>query len=177
MTSGLYQLDDVTPETPDSGEYWIAPGAAVIGKVRLAAGASVWFNAALRGDNEWITLGEGSNIQENAVLHTDPGCPLTIGANVTVGHGAIVHGCTIEDGVLIGMGATILNRAVIGAGSLVAANALVPEGRTYPPRSLILGAPAKPARDLTDEEVARNLEAAVRYRANAARFKSGLRPV
>ena len=125
----LFSLEEIEPKLPDNGDYWVAPGAMVIGKVTLKAGASIWFNAVLRGDNELIEIGEGSNVQENCVLHTDPGFPISVGPNCTIGHKAILHGCQIGEGSLIGMGATVLNGAKIGAGCLIGAGALVTEGK------------------------------------------------
>lgn len=142
---------------------WIAPNASVIGKVRLAADANVWFGAVLRGDIDEIVLGERSNLQDNAVIHTEAGSPTIIGADVSIGHGAVVHGCTVEDGCLIGMNATVLNGAVVGASSLVAAGAVVLEGTVIPPRSLVAGVPAKVRRELSDEEVAGLLGNSARY--------------
>ena len=168
----LYSLDGQTPEVHP--EAWVAPSAQVIGKVRIMAGASIWFGAVLRGDNEWIEIGPGSNVQDNAVAHTDPGFPLTIGANCTVGHAAIVHGCTIEDGALVGMAATVLNGARIGAGSLIGAGAVVTERKEFPARSLVLGAPGKVVRELDDNGAAGLLETAAGYRARIARFRTGL---
>ncbi|MEO1293001.1 MAG: gamma carbonic anhydrase family protein, partial [Pseudomonadota bacterium] len=127
--AGVYSLDGVSPVIEEG--VWIAPGARVMGNVTLRRGASVWFNAVLRGDNEPIEIGPGSNVQDNAVIHTDPGCPVRVGADCTIGHSAILHGCTIEDGALVGMGATVLNRSVIGARSLVGANALVTESKEF----------------------------------------------
>ncbi|MEL7459562.1 MAG: gamma carbonic anhydrase family protein [Pseudomonadota bacterium] len=173
----LYTLDGVTPEVPDDGDYWIAPGAYVIGNVRLGPGVGIWFGAALRGDNELIDVGAGTNIQENTVCHTDPGFPLTIGENCTIGHKAMLHGCTIGDGALIGMGATVLNGAVIGEGALIGAGALVTEGKVIAPRTLVVGAPAKPVRELDDAAVAGLLASAAHYRANMRRFRAGLAPV
>ena len=171
----IYALDGVAPDiAPDA---WVAPDANLIGKVFLMAGASVWFGSTLRGDNEAITLGAGSNIQENCVLHTDMGFPLTIGTNCTIGHKAMLHGCTIEDGSLIGMGATVLNGAVIGAGSLIGAGALITEGKHIPPGSLVMGAPGKVVRQLDASAQAALLVAAQHYVQNAARFRKGLRPV
>jgi carbonic anhydrase/acetyltransferase-like protein (isoleucine patch superfamily) len=137
----------------ESAAAYVAPGAALIGAVRLGEGSSVWFNAVLRADNEPITLGAGSNLQDLVACHVDAGFPLTIGTGVSVGHSAVLHGCTIEDEVLVGMHATIMNGAVIGTGSLVAAGALVTEGVVVPPRSLVAGVPAKVRRELTDTEV------------------------
>lgn len=133
---------------------WLARTASLIGKVRVDAGASVWFGAVLRGDIDEIVLGPGSNLQDNVVVHTEAGSPAVVGANVSVGHGAVVHGCTIEDGCLIGMNATVLTDAVVGRDSLVAAGAVVLEGAVIPPRSLVAGVPGKVRRELTDDEVA-----------------------
>ncbi|MEL6643644.1 MAG: gamma carbonic anhydrase family protein [Pseudomonadota bacterium] len=170
----LYALDGVRPVVPTDGDYWVAPDANVVGDVHLAFGASVWFGATLRGDNEAIVVGAGSNIQENSVLHTDMGYPLTIGQNCTIGHKAILHGCTIADQSLIGMGATILNGARIGKMCLVGACALVTEGKEIPDGSLVVGAPAKVVRPLTDAEIAGLLKSAEGYQANMRRFRSGL---
>ena len=137
----IYELDGKSPQLPE--EYWIAPSAEVIGDVTIARDVSIWFQAVLRGDNEPMKIGVGSNIQEHAMLHSDPGFPLTIGRDVTVGHRAIVHGCEIEDGCLIGMGAIILNGAKIGKNSLIGAGALVGEGKVIPEGSLVLGVPGK----------------------------------
>jgi len=171
----IYALDAIAPDIhPDA---WIAPGAQVIGKVRIAAGASVWFGAVLRGDNEWITLGPGSNVQENAVLHTDIGYPLTIGADCTVGHLAMLHGCSIADGSLVGMAATVLNGAQIGSGCLIGAQALVTESKVIPDGSLVMGAPARVVRALDGDGVARLRASAAGYQANARRFRAGLQEV
>ena len=170
----LYALDGAAPKVPADGDFWVAPGAALIGRVVLQAGASVWFNAVLRGDNEPIVVGEGSNVQDGCVCHTDPGAPLTIGPGCTIGHMAILHGCTIGAGSLVGMAATVLNGAVVGHGSLVGAGALVTEGREIPPGVLAVGRPARAVRALTDEERAGLARSAVRYRANMARFRAGL---
>jgi carbonic anhydrase/acetyltransferase-like protein (isoleucine patch superfamily) len=169
----IYALDGVMPEIhPDS---WIAPGAHVMGKVRIGAGASVWFGAVLRGDNEWITVGEDTNVQENSVLHTDWGYPLAIGARCTIGHKAMLHGCTIAAGSLIGMGATVLNGAQVGAGCLIGACALVTEGKVIPDGSLVMGAPGKVVRSLDDNGRARLLQSAAGYAENARRFRDGLK--
>jgi carbonic anhydrase/acetyltransferase-like protein (isoleucine patch superfamily) len=149
----LYALDDWRPELPPEGEYWIAPDATLIGRVRLAKGASIWFGSVLRGDNDWISIGEHTNIQDLCVLHTDPGIPLTLGANVSVGHGAVIHGAIVGDNTIIGMGATLLNRSRIGKNSIVGANALIPEGKEFPDNSLIVGVPGKRLRDITDADV------------------------
>lgn len=147
---------EISGHTPEIDEIaWIAPNATVIGRVRLAAEVSIWYGAVLRGDVEAISVGARSNIQDGCVLHADPGFPLTIGAGVTVGHNAILHGCTVGDDVLVGMGATVLNGAVIGAGSLIAANALIPEGAQIPPGSLVAGVPGKVRRELSAAELDR----------------------
>lgn len=169
-----YALDGITPDLPASGDVWIAPGAHVIGAVTLGEAASVWFGATLRGDNERISVGDGSNIQENSVLHTDMGFPLTIGPDCTVGHKAILHGCTIGAGSLVGMGATVLNGARIGRNCLVGAGALVTEGKEIPDGVLVVGAPAKVVRDLTADQVAGLAASAERYRAAMRRFRNGL---
>lgn len=170
----LYSLDGTRPETPVAGEWWLAPDAHVIGRVRLAAGVGIWFGAVLRGDNEWITIGEGSNIQEGCVLHTDMGYPLTVGANCTIGHRAILHGCTIGENSLIGMGATVLNGAKIGRNSLVGANALVTEGKEFPDNSLIVGSPARAVRKL-DEPAAGGITASAQaYVRRWQQFAAGL---
>jgi carbonic anhydrase/acetyltransferase-like protein (isoleucine patch superfamily) len=168
----IYELDGIRPQIDPTA--WVAPTAVLIGNVIVEAGANIWFGAVLRGDNEAITVGAGSNVQENAVLHTDMGFPLTIGANCTIGHKAMLHGCTIEAGSLIGMGATLLNGAKIGAASLVGACALVTEGKEIAPGSLVMGAPAKVVRELDAAAQARLLKSAEGYRANAARFANGM---
>ena len=169
----LYQLGDRQPQLADS--VWLADSAHIIGDVRLAADVSIWFNAVLRGDNEPIVLGEGSNVQDGCVLHTDPGAPLTVGKRVTVGHKAILHGCTVGDESLIGMGAVILNGAVIGRNCLVGAGALVTEGKIFPDGSLIVGSPAKAVRQLTSEQIEKMRLNAKRYCDNAKRYQAGLR--
>lgn len=168
----IYELDGIRPQIDPTA--WVAPTAVLIGNVIVGPRANIWFGAVLRGDNEPIVVGEGSNIQENSVLHTDMGFPLTIGANCTIGHKAMLHGCTIEAGSLIGMGATLLNGAKIGAGSLVGACALVTEGKEIPPGSLVMGAPAKVVRELDAAAQARLLKSAEGYQANAARFARGM---
>lgn len=173
----LYALDGQRPTLPESGDYWVAPGAHVIGRVVLAEGVSIWFGCTLRGDNEPLVIGEGSNIQENCVLHTDIGYPLTIGAHCTIGHKAMLHGCTIGEGALIGMGATVLNGAVIGKGCLIGAGALVTEGKIIPDGSLVMGSPGRVVRQLDADAQAKLLASAAGYRANMNRFKSGLQPL
>ncbi len=173
----LYAIDGISPELPPEGQYWIAPNAVLIGRVRLLKNASVWFGAVLRGDNDWITIGENSNVQDNSVIHTDPGLPVTLGSNVTVGHKVILHSTTVGDNSLIGMGATLLNRSKIGAHCVVGANSLVAEGKEYPDGSLIVGAPARLVRALTDEQKQRLQLSADVYVANADRFRKSLTPV
>ncbi len=169
----IYSLDGITPEI--DADAWVAPGAHVMGRVRLGAGVGIWFGTAIRGDNEWIEVGEATNIQENCVLHTDMGYPLRIGANCTIGHKAMLHGCTIGEGSLIGMGATVLNGAKIGRGCLIGACALITEGKEIPDGSLVMGSPGKVVRQLDEAAQARLLKSAESYRANAARFRAGLR--
>lgn len=171
----IYQYGEHRPRIEASA--WVAPGAQLIGQVALEEHASVWFGAVLRGDNELIHIGARSNVQENAVLHTDAGVFLTVGENVTIGHQAMLHGCTIGDGTLIGIQAIILNRAVIGRNSLVAAGAVVTEDKQFPDGALILGAPAKVARMLTDEEKATLMHAAEHYVQRKERFRQELRPI
>lgn len=151
---------------------FVARGAQVIGDVTLAPGSSVWFNAVLRGDTERIIVGEGSNIQDGTVVHADPGFPCTIGRNVIVGHGAILHGCEIGDGCLIGMGAIILNGAKLGEGCIVAAGSVVPEVKEFPPRSLLMGVPAAVRRTVTDEELASTLAGSAHYRERASIYRA-----
>ena len=170
----IYSLDGITPQIDPSA--WVAPDANLIGRVVLRAGASVWFGATLRGDNEEILVGQGSNVQENCVLHTDMGYPLVIGTDCTIGHKAMLHGCTIGDGSLVGMGATILNGARIGRGCLIGAGALITEGKEIPDGSLVMGSPGKVVRMLDAEGQARLLKSAAGYRANALRFRAGMRP-
>ena len=147
----IYELDGQAPEFPADGQYWIAETAVLIGRVRLRSHASVWFGAVLRGDNEWIELGERSQIQDNATLHTDPGFPMTIGSNCVIGHKVMLHGCTIGDNSLVGLGAIMLNGSKLGANCLVGAGALITEGKTFPDNSLIVGSPARVVRTLDDK--------------------------
>ncbi|MDQ0509249.1 gamma carbonic anhydrase family protein [Ancylobacter amanitiformis] len=170
----IYALDGIAPELPAPGRYWIAPSAEVIGHVQLGDEASVWFGATIRGDNERIALGARVNIQELCVLHADPGFPLTIGEDCTIGHRAILHGCTIGANSLIGMGATLLNGARIGRNCLVGAGALVTEGKEFPDNSLIVGAPAKAIRTLDDAMATRIHGTAAHYVRNWRRFAEGL---
>ena len=170
-----YRLGDARVEAhPDS---WIAPDASLIGKVRLDADASVWFGAVLRGDNELIHIGEGSNVQDGSVLHTDMGWPLTLGEDVSIGHQVMLHGCTVGDGSLIGIHAVVMNGARIGRNCLVGAGAIVTEGKEFPDNSLIVGAPAKLVRELTPEQAARMRAGAAHYIDNAQRHRSGLKRV
>jgi carbonic anhydrase/acetyltransferase-like protein (isoleucine patch superfamily) len=168
----IYALDGAVPEIAD--DCFIAPDAVLIGKVRLKPRVSVWFGAVLRGDNEWITVGEDSNIQDHSVIHADPGEPVLIGQGVTVGHRVIVHSAEVGDGALIGMGAILLNRARIGARSLVGAGSLVTEGKRFEDGKMILGAPARVMRDLAPEEIAGLARSAAIYVANARRYTRGL---
>jgi len=171
----IYQLDDDIPRIADTA--WVADSAQVIGRVELHEGASVWFGAVLRGDNEWITVGRGSNVQDGTVMHTDMGCPLTIGEHVTIGHQAMLHGCTIGDGSLIGIQAVVLNNAKIGRNCLVGAGALVTEGKEFPDGSLIMGAPAKVVGQLTPERFERLRQGALSYAQKADRFRRGLKKI
>ncbi len=171
----IYALDGIAP-TLDT-DTWVAPDANLIGKVAVEAGASVWFGSTLRGDNEEICVGAGSNVQENCVLHTDMGYPLVIGQNCTIGHKAMLHGCVIGDGSLIGMGATILNGAKIGKGCLIGANALITEGKEIPDFSLVMGSPGKIVRELDAKAQAGLIKSAAGYQANMRRFRVGLSEV
>jgi len=168
----LYSLEGQAPELGEDA--WAAPTAQLMGKVRLGARASVWFGAVLRGDNEWIILGDGANIQENTVGHTDMGFPLEIGRDCTIGHRAMLHGCTIGEESLIGMGATVLNGAVVGRNCLIGACALVTEGKEIPDGSLVMGSPGKVVRELTESEIAGLRASALSYQRNAVRFRNGL---
>lgn len=168
----IYKFEQNTPEIAESA--YIADNATIIGKVNIEDNASVWFNVTIRGDNETITLGENSNIQESSVLHTDMGYPLTIGKLVTIGHQVMLHGCTIGDGALIGMQAVILNGAKIGKNCLVGAGALVTEGKEFPDNSLIIGSPAKAVRTLTPEDIARMQAGTHHYVKRAQQFKTSL---
>jgi carbonic anhydrase/acetyltransferase-like protein (isoleucine patch superfamily) len=168
----IYALDGIAPQIDPSA--WVADTAVLIGKITLEQDANIWFGATLRGDNEEIRVGRGSNIQENSVLHTDMGYPLIIAANCTIGHKAMLHGCTIGEGTLIGMGATILNGAKIGKGCLIGAGALITEGKDIPDGSLVMGVPGKVVRQLDTESQARLLKSAEGYQANARRFAKGL---
>lgn len=168
----IYALDGIAPTIDPSA--WVAEEATLIGKVVVEAEASIWFGAQVRGDNEVIRVGAGTNVQENSVLHTDMGYPLTIGTNCTIGHKAMLHGCTIGDGTLIGMGATVLNGAKIGKGCLIGACALITEGKEIPDGSLVMGAPGKVVRQLDETAKAKLLASAAGYQANARRYRVGL---
>jgi len=173
----IYALDGQAPEFPADNAYWVAETAVLVGKVRLRADASVWFGAVLRGDNEWIELGERSQIQDNATLHTDPGFPLTIGADCVIGHKVMLHGCSIGNNSLIGMGAIVLNGARIGNNSLVGAGALVTEGKSFPDNSLIVGAPARVIRNLDEKAVAQIKAGADIYVRRSRDYAKGLKQI
>src|SRR5258706_622003 len=171
----LYALDDWCPQLPPEGEYWIAPNAVLIGRVRIARGASVWFGSVLRGDNDWISIGENTNVQDLCVLHADPGIPITLGANVSVGHGAVVHGATVGDNCIVGMGATVLNRAKIGRNCIVGAHALIPEGKEFPDNSLIVGVPGRAVRSIPEQDVPMLLLNAKIYHDPCRRYRKELK--
>ncbi|WP_332769809.1 gamma carbonic anhydrase family protein [Phenylobacterium sp.] len=173
----VYNLGDVGPELPNEGEYWIAPTAAVMGRVILKKNASVWFGATIRGDNDPIIIGENSNVQDGSVLHTDTGSPLTIGSNVTVGHMVMLHGCTIGDNSLVGIGSIVLNGARIGRNCLIGANCLITEGKEIPDNSLVMGAPGKVVREISDEQARVMAGGAMHYVHNWKRYYAGLTPV
>jgi carbonic anhydrase/acetyltransferase-like protein (isoleucine patch superfamily) len=165
----IYDLEKNVPEI--SADSWVAPNAIIIGKVKLEKNSSIWFNAVLRGDIEKIVIGENSNIQDGSVLHTDPGCPLTVGKGVTVGHMVMLHGCEISDDTLIGIGSTILNKAKIGKNCIIGANTLVTENKVIPDNSLVLGSPGKVIRKVTDDEIKVICENAKHYVKNSKRYK------
>ena len=169
----VYQLDTLTPRLADTA--WVADSAQVIGNVELAEGASIWFGAILRGDNELMRIGKNSNVQDGSMLHSDPGFPLTLGENVTIGHQVMLHGCTVGDGTLIGIKAVVLNGAKIGKNCLVGAGALVTEGKEFPDGSMILGSPAKVVRELSPEQIAGVARAAQHYVDNAQRYAAGVK--
>ena len=171
----VYQLDTLTPRLADTA--WVADSAQVIGNVELAEGASIWFGAILRGDNELMRIGKNSNVQDGSMLHSDPGFPLTLGENVTIGHQVMLHGCTVGDGTLIGIKAVVLNGAKIGKNCLVGAGALVTEGKEFPDGSMILGSPAKVVRELSPEQIAGVARAAQHYVDNAKRYAAGLKKI
>ncbi len=172
----LYELDGKRPVC-DPAKSWVAESASVIGDVVLEEDASVWFGATVRGDNDRIHIGRGSNIQDGSVLHVDPGIPLFIGAEVTIGHLVMLHGCTIGDGSLIGIGAVVLNGAKIGANCLIGANALITEGKEIPPRSVVMGAPGKIVREVSDDDLLRIRRGVESYIERSRLYRDGLRPV
>ena len=172
-----YKLGEVYPTFPPDGEYWIAPNATVIGRVVLMKNASVWFGSVLRGDNDPIVIGENSNIQDNSVLHTDTGSPLTIGKHVTVGHKAMLHGCQIGDGSLIGIGSIILNGAKIGKNCLIGAGALITEGKEIPDNSMVVGAPGKVVKEVSSAQAAMILRGTMHYVDNWKRYRDQLAAV
>jgi carbonic anhydrase/acetyltransferase-like protein (isoleucine patch superfamily) len=173
----IYELDGLAPEFPAEGEYWVAETAVLIGRVRLRREASVWFGAVLRGDNEWIEVGEGSQIQDNATLHTDPGFPMVIGANCVIGHKVMLHGCAIGDNSLVGMGAIMLNGSKIGKNCLVGAGALVTENKTFPDNSMIVGAPARAIRTLDEKAIAGIRRGADHYVKRWKQYAKGLKKI
>jgi len=173
----IYELDGQRPEFPADGQYWVAETAALIGRVRMKTDTSVWFGAVLRGDNEWIELGERSQIQDNATLHTDMGFPLVIGKDCVIGHKVMLHGCTIGDNSLIGMGAIVLNGARIGKNSLVGAGALVTEGKSFPDNSLIVGAPARAIRPMSEEAIAGIRAGADHYVSRSREYARSLKRI
>ncbi len=166
----VYSLGEKKPQLPDEGLYWVAPDAHVIGNVILGRDVGVWFGSVLRGDNDLIKIGNESNIQENTIIHVDPGCPVTIGKNCTIGHNAIIHGCTIGNNSLIGMGSTILNNAKIGNNCLVGAGSLVTENKEFPDGSLIVGSPAKAVRELSQEMIDNMTNSSKHYVTNFKKF-------
>lgn len=173
----LYEIDGKRPTLPEDGGSWVAPSADVIGDARLGRSVGIWFGAVIRADNTPIMVGDRTNIQEGAMLHSDPGAPLTIGEDCTVGHHAILHGCSVGNRVLVGMGATVLNHAVIGDDCLIGAGALVTEGKTFPPGSLIVGVPARAVRELSDDAKAALRASAAGYAARQATFSAGLKRI
>jgi len=170
----VYNLGDVTPTLPNDDEYWIAPTAAVIGRVVLKKNASVWWGATLRGDNDPIVIGENSNVQDGSVLHTDTGSPLTIGDNVTVGHLVMLHGCEIGDNSLVGIGSIVLNGATVGKNCLIGANCLITEGKQIPDNSLVMGAPGKVVREISPEQARMLVGGSLHYVENWKRYKREL---
>tara|TARA_A100001011_G_scaffold75518_1_gene77638 strand:+ start:24 stop:560 length:537 start_codon:yes stop_codon:yes gene_type:complete len=173
----IYEIGTMRPTLPNTGDFWIAPNSFVIGNVIMKGATSVWFGTTIRGDNEIVTINDGTNIQENTILHTDLGFPIEIGKNCTIGHKAMLHGCVIEDNSLIGMGSTILNGARIAKNCLVGACSLVTEGKTFPENSLIMGSPAKVVRQLTEREIEGITKSALWYQENMRRFKSDMKAV
>ncbi|MEZ5842307.1 MAG: gamma carbonic anhydrase family protein [Hyphomicrobiaceae bacterium] len=172
----LYELDGMRPQVPASGGYWIADNATVLGNVVIEEDVGIWFGAILRGDNERMLLKRGCNVQDGSVFHTDPGFPLTVGVDCTIGHMVMLHGCTIGNGSLVGIGAIVLNGAVVGEDCLIGAGALIPEGKVIPPRSLVMGTPGKVVREMADEDIAKLRIAASNYQARWRRYKAKFRP-
>ena len=168
----IYSLGTLIPKIDPQS--WIAPDAALMGNVEIACNVSIWWGATLRGDMDLLSIGENTNIQDGTVVHTDPGIPVVIGKNVTVGHRVILHGCTVGDNSLIGMGATLLNRVVIGKNCLIGANSLIPEGKVIPDRSLVCGSPGRIIRELTDHEISRLKASADNYVRHALRYQGDL---
>ncbi len=177
MTDGLFEFEGRQPELPDDGDFWIAPTAHVIGDVTLGSGVGIWFGATLRGDNERITIGAGSNVQELCVMHTDMGYPLTVGPDCTIGHRALLHGCTIGARTLVGMGAMVMNGARVGDECLIGAGALITEGKQIPDGALVMGAPGKVVRMLSEAERAGLRQSALHYQDQMRRFRAGFRPL
>jgi carbonic anhydrase/acetyltransferase-like protein (isoleucine patch superfamily) len=173
----IYELDGQAPDLPADGNYFIAETATVIGRVRLKPGASVWFGAVLRGDNEWIEVGEGSNVQDGSTCHTDPGFPLVIGKNCTVGHNVILHGCTLEDGALVGMGSIVMNGARIGRDAVVGAGSVITEGKEFGERALIIGSPARAIRTLEPAQIEKMGLAARSYQMKSPLYRRGLKRI
>lgn len=173
----IYALGDWSPELPPEGNYWVAPDAVLVGRVRLKKDASVWFGAVLRGDNDWIEIGEGSNVQDNSVIHTDPGLPTVIGANVTVGHKVILHSATVGDNTLVGMGSILLNRCKIGKNCLIGAGTMITEGKEIPDGSMVLGSPGRVVRQLTEPQLAMLKMSSTVYVQNYKRFRDKLKPI
>ncbi len=170
----LYELDGIRPAVPESGRFWVAPSAEVIGNIHLGENVSVWYGCVLRGDNEPVSIGDNTNIQDLSIIHTDIGAPVTIGRNVTVGHRVILHGCEIGDDTLIGMGSTLLNRARIGRNCIIGANALIPEGKVIPDNSLVMGAPGKIVREVSEAQVQVIRMSALHYVENWQRHRNGI---
>lgn len=173
----IYEIDGNRPTLPSSGDYWVAENAQVMGNVILKENASVWYGSVLRGDNDPITIGENSNIQDGSVLHTDKGCPLAVGNNVTVGHMVMLHGCTISDETLIGIGSTILNNAKIGKNCIIGAHSLIPEGKEIPDNSLVMGSPGKVVRDITPHQIQMIKSSALHYVENWKRHRASLQRI
>ena len=171
----LYELDGVTVKTPGPGRFWVAEDAVVVGNVEIGDDVSIWFGSVVRGDNDVIRIGAGSNVQDGCVLHVDPGFAIDIGKNCTIGHKVLLHGCTIGQGSLIGMGSIIMNGVKIGEQCLIGANTLIPEGKVIPPRTMVFGAPGKIVRELTETEVVRINETAGNYQRNWRKYAAGMK--